>query len=116
MLAVIELNDSASSPSWSCESDDDLVREVAAAHLLGAFEELVHRAGDRPGQHEAHEKRHREDDQEEHRDDGQDEEQQLRDAVLGDPAGRRRQVTVDLAQHQVEPDQQLLGRPVSHAV
>ena len=62
MLAVIELNDSASSPSWSCAFDGDLVREVALPHALGAGEQLVHRSGDRLGEREAGDERHRFDD------------------------------------------------------
>ena len=69
MLEVIELNDSASSPSWSRGVDGDLVREVAAAHALGAGEQLVHRPGDRARQRQPHDERHDLDDQEQHADD-----------------------------------------------
>ena len=59
MLAVIELNDSASSPSWSSRLHGDLVREVALPDALGAGEQLVHRSGDRLRQGETGHERDR---------------------------------------------------------
>ena len=72
---VIALNDSASSPSWSRARTGMHVREVAVAQVLGAGEQLVHGAGDRPRQREADHERHDLDDQEQPADDAQQREQ-----------------------------------------
>ena len=57
--------------------DVDPVREVPVPHALGAHEELVNRAGDRPRQREPHAERDDLDDQEQRGDDEQDEDRPL---------------------------------------
>ena len=58
--------------------DVDPVREVALPHALGAHEQLVDRAGDRPRQRQPHDERDDLDDQEQAGDDDQDDEDQRR--------------------------------------
>ena len=59
MLALMRLNDSARSPSWSRDVDVDAVREVALLDALGADEQLVHGGRDRSREQRAHDERRR---------------------------------------------------------
>jgi hypothetical protein len=76
-------------------ADGDLVAEVAGAHVLRAREQVVHRAGDLPRQHEADHERDELDDQEQPAHHRQERQQHLSEVHLPDTGRGRREPLVD---------------------
>ena len=64
------------------------MREVALPHALGAHEQLVHGAGDRAGERETHQERHKLDDQEEDAHEHDDRHEQLAEGQAAVPHAR----------------------------
>ena len=85
------------------------MREVAVAQVLGAGEEIVHRAGDLPRQRQPEQQRHRLDDEEQDADHGQHRQRHAAHGAAQPRTERDALVDVDQVQRQVHAE--LAGAP-----